>query len=382
MGLIDRSTVIILGAGCSVPFGLPTGLELIEQVATELDSEALQLSYRYNQGYPTGNSHEDTPILYAWHCSGDFTQQVNFAPALDLLRKEAKWLRAQTSDTIDDLIRQNPTKQKLLKICIVYLLLKSTHSFNDQRWVPKNFATRIIERTPKKPSNVPISERNWVHQLVNLVRVEYLDDPDVLELKQKVQIISFNYDGILERVLDQVWSSSELISTQIAGSWRDLVEIHHPHGVIAIDDQPMFRQELPKYLFDRAEEIAVVNENESTLNPKVAEARSLARHMTIRARNIYALGFAFARNNCWLLGLDLQTSREVVSHSKSHYHFLNFDASSGLKDRVQRLVTWDQVDLPYDKYVEKVPHERTAGSGRFLSIPEALADGFLGEMPA
>lgn len=110
-----------------------------------------------------------------------------------------------------------------------------------------------------------------------------------------IKIITFNYDGVLERVLDKQFSNVEEKFWQ----YTDYFEIVHPHGCCGnVLDQ---YDNIWKDLTDWASNIWVVNEPASKLPKNVVAARARAQQLIAEAHHIYAAGFSFSRPNCKLL---------------------------------------------------------------------------------
>jgi hypothetical protein len=211
MSLFDEGTVIIVGAGASVPFGLPTGGELIDLIVKAFRDEARILDGKeaYFQRYYANIA----PISYALWCSDDFKRKISPSDAAEQLKKVANWLDQQTGDSIDDIIRHNPNRAMELKVGICHVLFRK--SFDEDReksvYVIKPFADRIrfldvFTSVAADKIEKPKPQRNWIHHLINLARGEILD-PKITNECKKIRIISFNYDGILEHVLEEKWDN-------------------------------------------------------------------------------------------------------------------------------------------------------------------------------
>ena len=409
--LFSDDVVIIIGAGASVPFGLPTGLGLIDLVANGLrdelkDLENLEnqlerdrfLSYlelrkqiaKYAPAYVALNEiFEDKD----WANFGN-----NFIPnAKAYLKETAEWIESQVSDSIDDLVRYNRPKARILKIGIVYEILKRTHDKDLTGFHSKNFQLRKIHQINSEGNLLyyddekPILLRNWIHNLINVVRNNFLKNWNSIsdwkssKSNNKIKIVTFNYDGILEEVLATNWASVE----SKLPNWRDIFEIVHPHGNITFTNFIGF-ENLPRYLFNNEKKIVVIHDNK--VNKEVTGARDRAREMVDNARHIFSLGFAFAKPNCDLIGLHEKWANEDKS-----IHYLNFDNSFSLDTRVKRL-NGDKLDgynanssRDADKtgsvgysHKENGSHiyKMTPLKGDYLQITDALMGGFLGEMPS
>jgi hypothetical protein len=264
-----------------------------------------------------------------------------------------KALNNQTSDTIDDFISLNPGYAAIAKQCIAAVFAESMFDADKHgnRVFPKDFGARLC------PDG---KTRNWIHLLINIARHHYRAAPS----KAKIKIITFNYDGILERVLAKQFANVE----EKFGAFSDYFEIVHPHGCCGdVLDQ---YDNIWAALTEWANNIWVVNEPPAKLPESVVKARDRARQLIAGAEHIYAAGFSFSRPNCKLLGL---YDRDRVNIT---YH--NFNNDIGVDLAVDSIVDrWGLRSSERGRYIRK-----GAGSeGRPLPIAEWIRAGHLGEMP-
>jgi hypothetical protein len=375
LGLFREGTVIIIGAGASVPFGLPTGLSLIDDGVKVIRDEALALE-RFAKADPVAyvrNLPHFAPVFYAWKHDGVPTIDIEPSNAAHELTEQANWLAAQTSDTIDDVIRHNPDRTALLKAVTVFVLLRATHDAVSRKYYePRNFGSRLL----------PKDKRNWIHGLINLARAELIDEWETTSPPMhKIKIVSFNYDGVLEKVLDQCWKSVE----SKFGSWHDYFSIIHPHGVIPIAEGTVQLRDVPKHLADNSKNIAVVHDGISQLPEPIRNDRSVARAWCLRVDQIYAIGFAFAKSNLRLLRLDkwLQIDKSgYTDPEEREFHYINYDGSSGLRARVAYLCNLRHLEHETGDFARNTPYEMRPLPNEKLEIADAIMGGFLGEMPS
>lgn len=266
-----------------------------------------------------------------------------------------KELNSQTSDTIDDFISLNPRYSIIAKQCIAAVFAEKIFESDQRsgRVYPKDFGARLC------PDG---KTRNWIHLLINIARHRYR----AARPENRIKIITFNYDGILERVLAKQFSNVE----EKFGPYTDYFEIVHPHGYCG--DILDTYDDIWKALTAWAENIWVVNEPPTKLPKGVVDARARARQLIDEAKHIYSAGFSFSRPNCKLLGLYDKAGLANIT-----YH--NFNNDIGIDLAVESVV--EQCALrtsEKSKFVRK-----GAGSeGRSLPIAEWIRAGYLGENPA
>lgn len=368
MSLFDEGTVIIVGAGASVPFGLPTGIGMFDEMVGLLENEI-------NQAKGT-SYHDMTVVPFLVTIATDpssFESSTNVRVASTLLLEK---LKSQTSDTIDDFIVQNPDQAKLCKALIAWTLLwcllkpggghfREIGSCFGRTLYPRKSGTQVRGHQPE--ANPP--RRNWIHQLINIAREQYQTKLE----GAKIKIISFNYDTILERVLDAQWDNVE----RQYGHWTESFEILHPHGAIPFPAIGQRDVNVGKFILDGAANICVAREHDIPKNIK--RDRALVKEIMQKSKNVFAIGFAFARSNCELLGIEGEFFKHapLVGQSPRHIHFINFDGSFGLRDRVHRYC-----DLRLRDFMGTLGLEFKPDLGGKMHIDQALMAGFLGEMPS
>jgi hypothetical protein len=381
MSLFDQGTVIIIGAGASVSFGLPTGLELLDLCVMSLQREAEYLATIYHPMVSVQPAASKAPVAFSYYNSGKLDLRLDASAAEGFFRGKADWLSKQTYDTIDDAIRNHPEDSKLLKILIAQALIQHTHS---------NFPETVygVNKTlVGRKVGLRGDERNWIHSLVNIVRAQLLDDPSDFRVGRKIKIINFNYDCILERVIENVWSTSSEVQKLALDlerdprNWMNVFEIVHPHGFMGSDILDFPAPELAQKLVAIANRIKVARDD-ALEDVEISRQRSRAKEMCESADEIYSMGFAFAKTNCDLLSLvrdGKDTSNFIVDQQKINY--INYGGEYGLRDRVQRLAFPQDGLHPSGRRGRQVIERKDEAGGK-LSIHQALVAGFLGEMPS
>ncbi len=381
MAITDENSVLILGAGSSADFQLPLGGALIEEISKQVleTGWSFQANSWGDKGNrppnlvkyirePSSGLNEPVWAAIAWKCLNSDGQCDS--RDLDAATKRAIEIgniaRNQTSETVDDFISQNPSLSSEIKlfvsaILISKLMIKSGNTFHKLK--RQNITARHLQGSGHQ-------ERNWIHLLINIIRhsIENPLDPPI-----PIKIISFNYDGILESVLEDQFFNSEKFASASANGMKvkDYIEISHVHGICGT--VPPTTSNLWKLASDWSDKIWVINEDESKVPEEVSRARQKARTWISGAKNIYSAGFAFSRPNCRkILALDENQSVNLS--------YLNFNDDIGIDIAVEQSVhptVWKFRDR---KNSPKII--RAAGTKeRPLSISNWIRAGHLGEMP-
>lgn len=350
--ITDEGSVLLLGAGSSQPFEMPLGASLIDDIRTGLEisfDNGLLQKFRIGQvandicwpdrfvGDPIGSA-----IGARWY-AGSFDETTVNAD-ISLARKLCSLLNGQTAETIDDFIAHNPTVAELAKLCAAALMLRRSYTWEEQKLRLKPFKARYCG-----PS---LGERNWIHLLVNLVR--HAHRLGRTTESNPIRIVTFNYDRILERVLEDQFANTELELP----NWKKLIQIVHVHGEFG-DLEPICA-EPGKVAAKWARGMHVVNEEVD--DAELQRSREMAREWIGAASAIFAAGFAFSGSNLRMLNVTRKPGRWIV--------FCNYDGNVGLRRSVRDIA-----------FSETLVEEASGTSSQPLGISAWLQSGHLGEMP-
>lgn len=380
MTITSKGAVLVVGAGTSVQFGLSLGGDMITSIASAIESE-LSIIHRLttdrfgafesilsgavnrSEGFKRLTIH-GTVSLPFWEAERGRFEGTEINEELNRLRELQKLLTNQTSETIDDFIVENPSYGTLSKQCIAAQFVQSCCEI-DRTVSAKNFEAR----------NTADGTRNWVHLLINIVR-QGIRAREVSKAN-KVKIITFNYDMVLEYVLEQQFSNTELRSAH----WSDYIEIVHVHGQCGSLSE--LQGHPAKICNDWAAGIHVVNEQD--VPEPVLESRARARELVRSATELYFCGFAFSGPNCRLLNLH-EPLADVEERTIS---FCNYDGNVGITKIVSSYETEVAVPELHENGRSTVFRstttriEEAAGTpDKPLGVSDWLKLGYLGELPA
>jgi len=259
-------------------------------------------------------------------------------------------LDGQTSETIDDFIVENPSYANLTKIGIASLFIQSCYDFGNRQALLRPFSDRHFFSQSSGQS------RNWVHLLINIIRQGIRSK--TVTADKKVKIITFNYDKILEHVLEKQFSNTETPLSH----YTDYIEILHMHGECG--DLNDVLSSPAETCLQWAKGIHVVNEPDvpEDIEKKRAEAKTIIKS----ARELYFCGFSFSGPNCRLLGLD--SSYEGGGTRLISY--CNYDGNVGIKKTVEKYKRRKQDVVEAPGSVDKP-----------LGVSDWIKQGQLGELP-
>ena len=370
--------MLLLGAGASKPFNIPLGGELLTDIKNQLDKERAHFNLGKRRRTIDASQlwegqHLDSffasPIHYTaisestTFQGGDVSIANSVCSELEALNDR---LAGQTSETIDDFIVQNPSLAPIAKICAAAIIFMRSYELSKTGIQCKPFESRNLGLfwPPERDSNgrIAVGERNWIHHLINIVRDKRVDNPK--KNSPRIKIITFNYDTILEYVLEQQFSNTEIEY----GSYTDHFEIIHPHGKFnklqkALTSKP--HTEISEW----AKKIVVARGDEVT-DTEVSEARVQAKIMVANCTNLHCAGFAFAGANTRLLGLHGRVSPSPALH----VNFCNYNGNVALTKIAKKLS--EKTSHPA---IYVTPDEPP--NGKTLSITDWFASGYAGELP-
>jgi len=225
MSIVHDNSVLVLGAGVSAPFGVSLGGQLVEFVRKKLELELKEDSRRPVIGYDEmkREAFDLRPIQSSYVAGGN---------NLDEFKDEAigliELLRVSTHDTIDDFIVDNPRYSYLSKLAVSCIMFGQLYSKKESRnrFTKVGYGFKLYEIETfvlgDLSSRYVRGKRNWIHKLVNICRHSIRNE----FLQGRVRVISFNYDSVLERVLEDVFDYAEFDY----GNHSKYFDIIHPHG--------------------------------------------------------------------------------------------------------------------------------------------------------
>lgn len=348
--MLDNSTTLILGAGASVPFGLPLAAALHGNLIREID--ALERYAEENFSLPHAGSNNATLFSRApmvtlasyFNSEAGQSRLPHNRPspnAGEWMIKFRESLKTQTHDSLDRFIHDNAEHRFIGKVLLARHTLLAMYELQGSRYVRRSYSGRHALN----------NRRNWYHQLINLIRGNV--GVDTLSAK-KLCIITFNYDHSLEWALDSLFSNTSRHSDV---RWREIVTIYHVNGTpVAL---PGSIYDVCAFLIDCADQIQLVEEN---AEGDLAKVRQAARKALLRSAQTYVVGFHAGPANMAVIGLPELKSKAAV-------FCLNYLGHAGVTQRLRNL------GIPEANI-------RCGSRDQALEIDVAIDEGFLEQRPA
>lgn len=309
--MFDTPTVLVLGAGCSAPFGLPTGQQLRQNILTGIKSILAERDPWLTGGNLTARGLVKNAYNGFWRhlqqCASDrrLPQDLHLTPGtLQEFRKE---LAGDGEPSIDRFLRDRPKFAALGRCLIVLEICKSLITL-DEDDVPclKDFAHP--------------GEENWIWKLIEKLRAPHAGVQDIE--KNQLKIITFNYDPILEIVLSQKLTDAEVFRDS---NWKEALKIHHVHGFIPFHEN--INTNVGNFILEVAPQISLITGEAPETRQQGLES---PLEWLNNAKQIIFAGFAFDDYNTRLLKLNTRTRKNsMFCH--------NFDGNLGVARRIREL---------------------------------------------
>ena len=340
--MFTEETVIIVGAGASVEFGLPSGKDVYS--AFERFCESLKENhYNFSRtdkvfNYIINESH--------FHLEDIKSQAQTIAPKLQF----------QFNTSIDEFLYDNKSATDIGKLYSAYTILEAVfRGTQTTRWLQsldtnsKNHEYNISEKHLRNSlSNNQTKNKNWLASLTKILTDECEDVSNLSE--NKITIVTFNYDNYVEQAILSFLSSTE----RFEGIENcDFLPILHVNGCFEHNRSYSTSQEVRSFQnphYRNSEWEAMVAKNASNIYmvkedvcEKTNEVREQARKAISKAQKVYMLGFACDPRNVSLIGLDKVTNRTKiigdipVTITSPEIYGLNYDGDIALNKKFEAI---------------------------------------------
>ncbi|MGL5168981.1 MAG: hypothetical protein ACRC9K_24130 [Afipia sp.] len=259
---------IIVGAGASVPYQLPLAYDLLKQAMDRIN----RLTRRAQQG------RQSSVLVLSPSMTRDSNEMdralVRVMAATGGIEKVASTFKEHlVAQNLDDFVRDHPSLTDTVSMLIVICLFQKLYA-DDANWFKL--------RAKFMRGGIPV-DKDWMRALVGIIR-------PITSPEKKLAVISFNYDGLLERSMRMYWQGSEIKYPPL----NECVEFIYPHGKIAaLPDQVTAPAE---YLMEQSKNIRLGDQKDEV-------ARARAKEVLAETSRVYIVGFSFSQNNLDLLGL-------------------------------------------------------------------------------
>jgi len=258
--MIKSKTVLVLGAGASVPYSFPTGAELVRKIREHAEAPS--------------------PI-----CFQSLTRNEQVRTIETKLETLANELRLAQPDSIDEFLERRPELAETGKVILAIILLNAERVSEKHMWDDK-------------------TSGHWY----KLLKARLVGPIDSL-IKHKLKIISFNYDRSLEyylyKTLQPYYANepSEVFVDKIKQ-----IPFLHIYGSLGPLQWQSTKKAIPygpnkpgsSQIISASENVNIMHEGS---NDKVQQNFKKAQEWLKWSHNIFFLGFGFHQDNVRRLGL-------------------------------------------------------------------------------
>lgn len=214
---LEKTLVLVVGAGASSEVNLPVGSQLKDRIA-----QALNITFDYGNQMQSGDEY----IMRALHiaATNDRVQTGVIGPYL-----EACWMirdampQASSIDNFIDAHRENKRIEKCGKLAIARCILDAE----------SNSALRVDRSNIYNKINFKSIETTWFNLFFRLL-VDGCQRSDLSQRFSRTAIITFNYDRCIEHFFHASLQNYYGLSSQDAADVMSNLSIYHPYGSIGL----------------------------------------------------------------------------------------------------------------------------------------------------
>jgi len=298
--MISKSTVLVIGAGGSAAFGLPTGPRLKQQIIRYLDPtlnnqpSVIKRIPREERSKELNNGkavYDAVASVITETVDKSTGAPVNEIIQQQLLSFVGKF-RFSGQPTIDAFLEKRPDLAHTGKAAIAACLLL-------QQDRQKLFSGAVGDYQP-----------NWYEYLFYRLSEYAISEDDFRQ--NRVKVVTFNYDNSLEYFLQVALENTYDLSSRNAVKLREsAIPICHVYGMLtpkAHFEAPLNAESVPSAV----ENIVVINNGEFSERDGSSEEFTRAREWLNNCERIVFVGFGFDPTNLKRLGLEkIPTHRKI-----------------------------------------------------------------------
>ena len=283
-----KPTTILVGAGASAEFGLPTGEAIYREASEE------------NRNVRRERADNEAQFLSSF---GEFLAFSNDGPAQVEFWDMVPHLQSSPAYSIDLYAYYNPSRSRVAKYYTVWALIKRHFQINSNRTHIDGSIWRYGQRYypwHKPYLDDPFRRPNWLGVLTNQF-LAGARSPDDLR-KNDLTFVTLNYDRVIEETFGEFVRSHEMFADTPD---EFLPSVIHVHGKLdEISNESLNFQ----FYKNQVEKIQFILDSLEETPP----AAVVAIERLKESASIYSIGFAFEENNCELLQADGWASRAAA----------------------------------------------------------------------
>jgi len=321
------SDVFIIGAGCSVPYGFPTGAMLMQKLKN------------FQYGGENLNRRRFTPLKYIFDVYQESLDSYATYETAQGVENGSAYVYQKEQFALDKVQSIVAPFAKSIR----HSMMVSTDEFlknrlNQEKLVEADFGKRLIAReilmAEKESENSYIrggegkkKERwlgniDWIQHLLSRIDQQ----PNWKEILKQTVFLTFNYDRVLEYCVFLYLTSDKQYADADAHAFIKEMQIHHVNGFIgALEEIPFGAVENGKY-HEIAKRMATVWEKRS--NPDGSEKEKYQEFLR-KAQRVYFMGFSYIPDN--LKSIGISPGAEITQNAQVYATAMGLSSQNRLR---------------------------------------------------
>lgn len=308
------SDIFIIGAGCSVPYGFPTGAMLMQKLKNfgygdnNLDSQSFSPpSYLFDLYHELFGKYQEYRNFKKAGRQYTFNA-VNIENRTSSKMREtivpfAKSIRYSMMVSTDEFLKNRLSQEKSNEADFGKRLI-AREILIAERESEKQFAYEDGKRISKK---IWLGNIDWIQHLLSRIDQQ----PNWEEILKQTVFLTFNYDRVLEYCIFLYLTSDKQYADADAHAFIKEMQIHHVNGFIgSLEEIPFGAVENGKY-----QEIAKRMETvwEKRQNRDESEKEKYQGFLK-NAQRVYFMGFSYIPDNLESIGIPRDA--EIIRNAK------------------------------------------------------------------
>ena len=320
------SDIFIIGAGCSVPYGFPTGAMLMQKLKDfnygdkNLDSPSFSPpSYLFDLYHELFGKYQHYTTLrkadeqHAFHVENITSKKIS-----ETIVPFAKSIRHSMMVSTDEFLK-NRLGQKQNEQADFGKRLIAREILVAERESEKQFSYEDGKRISKK---YWLGNIDWIQHLLSQIDQQ----SNWEEILKQTVFLTFNYDRVLEYCIFLYLTSDKQYSDADAHAFIKEMQIHHVNGFIgSLEEIPFGAVENDKY-----QEIAKRMETvwEKRRNRDESEKEKYQRFLK-NAERVYFMGFSYIPDNLESIGIP--RGAEIIRNAKVYATAMGLSSQNRLR---------------------------------------------------
>lgn len=306
------SDVFIIGAGCSVPYGFPTGRDLMQKLKNfnygdenQNNEDFLSPSYLFDiyheffenfKSYSEFKNDSEQNATHAISANSKVRNKMQ-SVVVPFAQSIQNSMMVSTDEFLKNRFFQNKNDQvDFGKRLIAYEILKAEY---ESKWHP----SASVDKSKKKW----LGNLDWIQHLLSIIDQQ----PNWEKILKETVFLTFNYDRVLECGLYYYLTSDKQYSGDDAHAFIHQMKIHHINGYIGPLDEISYGWGLNGQYDKIATRMETVWEKKSSINQAEIE---MYKEYLKKADRVFFLVFSYIPGNLESIGIERGAS--IIQNAK------------------------------------------------------------------